>query len=96
MRSRSVAYVAGSLAERLNMSASMPGASGEVCTTMKSEAERSAGSATVSTRSASMPPAEAPTTIISLGMKTVLGGGAFTGYDEWGEKFTKHLYHVRR
>lgn len=34
LRSRSVAYVAGSRPERLNMSASMPGASDEVCTTM--------------------------------------------------------------
>jgi len=51
------------------MSASIPGASGDVCITMKSDAERSAGSAPTSTRSASMPPAEAPTTMISFGMK---------------------------
>lgn len=38
---------------------------------------------------ASMPPAEAPTTIISWGMKTVLvaSGGAFYRFDEGGCKY---------
>src|SRR2546421_9376413 len=72
MRSPSPGLRAGSLPQRSSMSASIEGASGEVCITMKSDAGKSAGNLLTSTRSASMPPADAPRTTISFGIKRSL------------------------
>jgi hypothetical protein len=55
---------------------------------MKTEAAKSAGSAPISARSVWMPPAEAPITIISFDIKTVLAPleVRVTGLDEVGVK----------
>src|SRR5215216_2386934 len=72
MRSPSLGLSAGRLPERSSMWASMAGDSGEVCSTIKSDAGKSEGNPPASTRNASMPPAEAPITMISFAMKRSL------------------------
>jgi hypothetical protein len=53
--------------DRVKISGRRPGDSGAVCMTMHTGAGKSAGSAAVRVRSASIPPAEAPITTMCLG-----------------------------